>query len=58
MSLPKKKKPSLLPEPQKRPKVEPPTPVIDKYIAGTVPTPHWEPTDKDWELLAAMFRGR
>jgi hypothetical protein len=58
MSIPKKKKRLATPSPRKEPKVEPPAPTVDRYFAGTLPDPQWEPTDKDWELLAEMFKGR
>ena len=58
MSLPKKKKPTSRPAALKETKEASTPPIVDKYFAGTVPSPQWEPTDKDWELLAKMFRGR
>lgn len=35
-----------------------PNATTDTYIAGALPSPEWTPGDKDWELLAAMFRTR
>jgi hypothetical protein len=58
MSLPKKKKLIARPSARTKTKNDSIHPIVDKYFAVTVPTPQWEPTDKDWELLSEMFRGR